>query len=139
MVVADDGGARDASHSLRAAGWGGVHFETNPAAAARVALGGRAVVLNVARADESDVTDALATLGDSGHDWRVPPPEMSQEEWSVLYALDATGSVEAAAERLGMTVRMATRRISRIEAALDASTVAGVLGAFAPYRLPTPG
>jgi hypothetical protein len=70
---------------LRAAGWGGVHFETNPSAAVRTALGGRATVLNVIRASDDEIDVALTELGDRGFDWRTPPPDLSQDEWLVLY------------------------------------------------------
>lgn len=42
-------------------------------------------MLNVSRADAAAVDGAIAELGDSGYDWRVPPPELSEEEWQVLY------------------------------------------------------
>ncbi|MEY2425033.1 MAG: hypothetical protein QOI61_605 [Actinomycetota bacterium] len=85
VVVADDHGARCASHALRAAGWGGVHFESNPEAAVRVATGGRATVLNTTRAKADDVERALTELGAAGFDWRTPPPDLSQDEWLALY------------------------------------------------------
>ena len=83
VVVSDDHGARQASHSLRAAGWGGVAFETNVDAARRTAQSGRACVLNVSRLDPADVEPLVAEP--YAHDWRVPPPEMSQDEWLALY------------------------------------------------------
>lgn len=85
VVVADDHGARCASHALRGAGYGGVHFEANPEAAVRMTNNGRATVLNVQRADASAVEAAMAELGDAAYDWRIPPPELSEEEWQVLY------------------------------------------------------
>jgi hypothetical protein len=83
VVVSDDHGARQASHSLRAAGWGGVAFETNVDAARRTAESGRATILNVSRLDQAVVEPFVAEP--YVHDWRVPPPEMSQDEWLVLY------------------------------------------------------
>ena len=83
VVVADDHGARQASHSLRAAGWGGVAFETNVDAARRTAESGRATILNVSRLDPATVEPLLADA--HTYDWRLPPPEMSQDEWLVLY------------------------------------------------------
>ncbi|HVT75964.1 MAG TPA: hypothetical protein VHD87_02960 [Acidimicrobiales bacterium] len=83
VVVSDDHGARQASHGLRAAGWGGVAFETNVDAARRTAESGRACVLNVSRLDPAVVAPLLAEP--YVYDWRQPPPEMSQDEWLVLY------------------------------------------------------
>ncbi len=85
VVVTDDHGARCASHALRAAGWGGVHFESNPEAAVRMAHAGRATVLNTTRANGDAVEAALRALGDAGFDWRTPPPDLSQDEWLALY------------------------------------------------------
>ena len=86
IVVSDDDGARRASHALRGCGWGGVHFESNPPAALRMTSTGRATVLNASRAAEADVTTLLRELGPSvAFDWRRPPPELSEEEWAVLY------------------------------------------------------
>jgi hypothetical protein len=85
VVVADDHGARCASHALRGAGWGHVHFEAKPDAALRLASAGKPVVLNTSRADEADVAAALTEMGAGAYDWRTPPPELSEEEWSVLY------------------------------------------------------
>ena len=73
------------SHALRGAGWGGVHFEADPSAAVRLTIGGKPTVLNVSRAASVAIEAALADLGDAVYDWRVPPPELSEEEWSVLY------------------------------------------------------
>ncbi len=72
MVVADDDGARAASHALRDAGWGGVHFEgASAAAAVRMTRKGRATILNASRLDGPDVDGALVELGADGFDWRV--------------------------------------------------------------------
>jgi hypothetical protein len=68
---------------LRAAGWGGIAFESDVDAARRTAECGRATVLNVSRLDASTVEPFLAEA--YAYDWRVPPPEMSQDEWLVLY------------------------------------------------------
>ena len=68
---------------MRAAGWGGVAFETNVEAARRTAESGRAAVLNVSRLDAAAVEPFLTQS--YVHDWRVPPPEMSQDEWLALY------------------------------------------------------
>jgi hypothetical protein len=60
-----------------------VAFETTVDAARRTAESGRATILNVSRLDrtvvEPFVTEPFV------RDWRVPPPEMSQDEWLVLY------------------------------------------------------
>ena len=40
-------------------------------------------MLNVSRLDASAVEPFLTE--DYVHDWRQPPPEMSQDEWLVLY------------------------------------------------------
>lgn len=72
VVVADDHGARAASHALRELGWGGVHFEAASATAAvRMTYKGRATVLNAARLTPAQVADALDELGPHGFDWRV--------------------------------------------------------------------
>ena len=72
VVVPDDDGASAASHALRDAGWGGVHFEAASAdAAVRMTRKGRATVLNTTRLAETDVAAALAELGAAGFDWRV--------------------------------------------------------------------
>ncbi len=68
---------------MRAAGWGGIAFESNVDAARRTAESGRACVLNVSRVAPAEVEPLLAE--DFAYDWRVPPPEMSQDEWLVLY------------------------------------------------------
>jgi hypothetical protein len=68
---------------LRAAGWGGVAFESNVDAARRTAESGRACVLNVSRLDAASVEPFVAES--YAYDWRVPPPEMSQDEWLALY------------------------------------------------------
>ena len=68
---------------MRAAGWGGVAFETDVAAARRTAESGRATVLNVSRLDPALVAPFLTEP--YAYDWRMPPPEMSQDEWLVLY------------------------------------------------------
>lgn len=71
VVVANDEGARAASHALRELGWGGVHFEAASASAAvRMTRKGRATVLNVSGLREDDVAAALAELGSQGFDWR---------------------------------------------------------------------
>ena len=75
-----------ASHALRGCGWGGVHFETNPPAGLRMTTTGRATVLNASRSAPADVDTALRELGPGvAFDWRNPPPELSEEEWAVLY------------------------------------------------------
>lgn len=58
-------------------------FETNIDAARRTAESGRACVLNVSRLDAATVEPLLAES--YVYDWRQPPPEMSQDEWLVLY------------------------------------------------------
>lgn len=131
VVVADDHGARVASHALRAAGWGGVHFESNPAAAVRVAQGGRATVLNVIRSQPDEVDAALTALGPNGFDWRSPPPELSQEEWEVLYARS-----DVAATKL--TPRAAANRMASARAAFGVADDAALLAAFEELRLPAP-
>ena len=106
IVVADDHGARCASHALRAAGWGGVAFESDADAAIRTTASGRACVLNTIRLDESAVSEALAA---GAIDWRTPPPELSEDEWRVLYGTgNFTPRTEAnrlktAQEKLGDT------------------------------------
>jgi hypothetical protein len=60
-----------------------VAFETNVDAARRTVESGRAAVLNVSRLDAADLEPFLAEPYVC--DWRVPPPEMSQDEWLVLY------------------------------------------------------
>lgn len=120
VVVADDHGARCASHALRGAGWGGVHFEADPAAAVRLALGGKPTVLNVSRADASAVEAAIVELGGVAYDWRTPPAELSEEEWQVLY------------DRFdGLTPQKIKRRLA------SATEKLGDAG-FEPWRLPTP-
>ncbi len=42
-------------------------------------------MLNVSRASADEVGVALDELGESGFDWRTPPPDLTQDEWSVLY------------------------------------------------------
>ena len=120
IIVADDHGARCASHALRAAGWGGVHFEADPAAAVRMTHTGRATVLNVSRAEPSAVDAAVAELGADARDWRTPPAELSEEEWQVLY------------ERFdGLTPQKIKRRLA------SATEKLGDAG-FEPWRLPLP-
>lgn len=106
VVVADDHGARQASHALRAAGWGGVAFEANVDAAHRTAAEhGRACVLNVSRLADGEADALLAEPW--AHDWRTPPPELSLDEWLVLYGSgDFTPRTQAnrlktATEKLG--------------------------------------
>ncbi|MBA2607980.1 MAG: hypothetical protein H0U92_03490 [Actinobacteria bacterium] len=126
VVVAGDDGARTASHALRAAGWGGVHFEASPAAAVRVSSGGRATVLNVSRSSASDTDAALAELValGIGHDWRTPPPDLSEEEWGVLYG------------RANLTPRKTTLRLASASEKFGAQTDADLHVAFARWRLP---
>lgn len=85
-----------------------MHFEADPGAAVRLASHGKPVVLNVSRAEAGAVDDALVQLGAVAYDWRTPPPELSEEEWSVLY--DRTDALTpqkikrrlaSAAEKLG--------------------------------------
>jgi hypothetical protein len=116
VIVSDDHGARQASHSLRAAGWGGVAFESDVAAARRTAESGRACVLNVSRLEPSVLEPLLAE--EYAYDWRVPPPEMSQDEWLVLY-----GAGE-------FTERT---RANRLKTAHEK-----VGDGFEPWRLPSP-
>lgn len=132
VVVSDDHGARVASHALRAAGWGGVHFESNAQAAVRVVSGGRATVLNAGHATGDDVADALAALGPSGFDWRTPPPDLSQDEWEILYA---GGDASATS----LTPRTATNRMASARVAFGVADDAALLAAFEPWRLPSPG
>ena len=107
VVVADDHGARCASHALRAAGWGGVAFETDPAAATRTATSGRACVLNVSRLDAAAFAPLLTES--FVYDWRAPPPELSEDEWRVLYGngnftpRTAANRLKSATEKLGDT------------------------------------
>jgi hypothetical protein len=125
-VVDGDDGARAASHALRAAGWGGVHFEANPAAALRVASGGRATVLNVTRAAPADVDAALAQLDELGigHDWRNPPPDLTEEEWTVLYG------------RATLTPRKTTLRLASASEKFGVQNEADLRAAFEHWRLP---
>ena len=124
VVVSGDDGARTASHALRAAGWGGVHFEANPAAAVRVTAGGRATVLNVVRAPVDAVDAAMAELSAAAHDWRTPPPDLTEEEWGVLY-----GTVE-------LTPRKTALRRASAREKLGAADDEGLTAAFERWRLP---
>lgn len=128
VVVSNDDGARAASHALRGAGWGGVHFEANPDAAQRVAAGGRATVLNVNRLSPAEADAALAALGDAGHDWRVDPPQLNEEEWAVLYDN---------AERFAMTPKKAANRRASAAKAMGVNE-ADLADAFESWRLPAP-
>jgi hypothetical protein len=107
VVVADDHGARQASHSLRAAGWGGVAFEATVDAARRTVDNGRACVLNVSRLDPSFVEPLLDESW--AYDWRTPPPELSLDEWMVLYGTGeftprtAANRLKTATEKMGDT------------------------------------
>ncbi len=97
-----------------------MHFEADPGAAVRMTRTGRATVLNASRADVTAVAAAVALLGDDVHDWRTPPPELSEQEWAVLY------------ERFDdLTPQKIKRRTA---------SAAETLGAdgFAPWRLPRP-
>ena len=105
VVVADDHGARQASHALRAAGWGGVAFEANVDAARRTVDHGRACVLNVSRLADGAADDLLAE--GFAYDWRTPPPELSLDEWMVLYGTGeftprtAANRMKTALEKMG--------------------------------------
>lgn len=140
VIVAGDDGARTASHALRAAGWGGVHFEANPAAAVRVATGGRATVLNVSRAPEADVDDALTEIGrlGIGHDWRTPPPDLSEDEWAVVYALAEGDAIEEVATLAALTLRTTKNRLATACTKFGASSNEELLAAVAQWRLPRP-
>jgi hypothetical protein len=48
-----------------------------------MARNGRATVLNTSRLEAAEVEPVLAES--FAYDWRTPPPEMSQDEWLVLY------------------------------------------------------
>ena len=104
-MVADDHGARQASHALRAAGWGGIAFEANVEAARRLAHNGRATVLNVSRLADGEAEALLAEPW--AYDWRTPPPELSQDEWLVLYGAGdftprtAANRLKSATEKMG--------------------------------------
>jgi len=126
VVVTSDHGARVASHALRAAGWGGVHFEANPSAAVRMASSGRATVLNVVRSSDTEVADVLVELGETGHDWRTPPPDLTEEEWGVLY------------KTATLTTRKTTLRLQSACEKFGVTTNEDLLEAFAPWRLPRP-
>lgn len=132
VVVASDAGARTASHALRAIGWGGVHFEAKPDAAVRMATGGRATVLNVARCSDDEVAVALAELGPTGHDWRRPPPDLSEDEWAVVYAFADGGQYE----RTGLTLRTAANRLASAKAAFGVEDDDALRDAFVHWQLP---
>jgi hypothetical protein len=118
VVVANDDGARAASHALRAAGWGGVHFEANPSAAVRMTSNGRATVLNVQRANDDEVAAAIEELGAQAYDWRNAPPDLNQDEWAVLY------------DRHDLTPRTAANRLKSATEKLAGQS-------FETWRLPT--
>lgn len=74
-------------------------------------------MLNVSRLDASDVEPVLAEPW--AYDWRTPPPELSQDEWHVLYG---TGE---------FTPRTAANRLKSAQEKLGDAT-------FEQWRLPTP-
>ena len=82
---------------------------------------GRATVLNCSRAETAAVDGALDALGDVAFDWRTPPPELSEEEWQVLYD-----------RHDGLTPQKIKRRLA------SATEKLGAVGGFSPWRLPPP-
>lgn len=97
-------------------------------------------MLNVARCTDDEVAEVLDNLDrlSLGRDWRTPPPDLTEDEWKVLYALAEEATVDDVAAKVHMSARTAARRIATAREKFGVETQAEVLVAFAKWRLPTP-